>query len=47
MGRAAGWAPTRHPTPGGFVDGDAELIKSSAIGFQYAAGNILALWDRV
>ena len=33
-------------TPAGFVDGHAELIKPSAIGFQYAAGNPLALWDR-
>ncbi|MEN9575399.1 MAG: hypothetical protein RL514_3254 [Verrucomicrobiota bacterium] len=33
-------------TPGGFVDGHAELLKPSAIGFQYASGNPLALWDR-
>ncbi|MEY4199351.1 MAG: hypothetical protein RLZZ265_1091 [Verrucomicrobiota bacterium] len=33
-------------TPAGFVDGHAELVKPSAIGFQYAAGNPLALWDR-
>ena len=33
-------------TPAGFVDGHADLIKPSAIGFQYAAGNPLALWDR-
>lgn len=33
-------------TSAGFVDGHAELVKPSAIGFQYAAGNPLALWDR-
>ncbi len=33
-------------TPSGFVDGHAELLKASAIGFQYASGNPLALWDR-
>ena len=33
-------------TPAGFVDGHAELLKASAIGFQYASGNPLALWDR-
>ena len=33
-------------TPAGFVDGHAESIKPSAIGFQYASGSPLALWDR-
>ncbi|MEQ2009808.1 MAG: type II secretion system protein [Limisphaerales bacterium] len=33
-------------TPAGFVDGHAESIKPSAIGFQFAAGNSLSLWDR-
>ena len=33
-------------TPAGFVDGHAESIKPSAIGFQFAAGNALSLWDR-
>ncbi len=33
-------------TPAGFVDGHAESIKPSAIGFQYAAGTPQALWDR-
>jgi prepilin-type N-terminal cleavage/methylation domain-containing protein/prepilin-type processing-associated H-X9-DG protein len=33
-------------TPTGFVDGHAESLKPSAIGFQFGAGNALALWDR-
>ena len=33
-------------TPAGYVDGHAESIKPSTIGFQFAAGNALALWDR-
>ncbi len=33
-------------TPTGFVDGHAESLKPSALGFQYAASNPLALWDR-
>jgi prepilin-type N-terminal cleavage/methylation domain-containing protein/prepilin-type processing-associated H-X9-DG protein len=33
-------------TPVGFVDGHAESLKPGAIGFQFAAGNPLALWDR-
>ncbi len=33
-------------TPGGFVDGHAELIKPSSIGFPLLAGDPLAMWDR-
>jgi prepilin-type N-terminal cleavage/methylation domain-containing protein/prepilin-type processing-associated H-X9-DG protein len=33
-------------TPVGFVDGHAESIKPSAIGFPLAAANPLAMWDR-
>ncbi len=33
-------------TPAGFVDGHAESIKPSTIGFQFAAGDARALWDR-
>ena len=33
-------------TPGGFVDGHAELGRPSSIGFQYGAGTPLAIWDR-
>jgi len=33
-------------TPAGFVDGHAELVKPSAVRFQYGAGNPRALWDR-
>lgn len=33
-------------TPAGFVDGHTESVKPSAIGFQFAAGNALSLWDR-
>lgn len=33
-------------TPAGFVDGHAESVKPTTLGFQYAAGAPLALWDR-
>ncbi len=33
-------------TPVGFVDGHSESLRTSGIGFQYAAGNALSLWDR-
>lgn len=33
-------------TPAGFVDGHTEMLKPGAIGFQYPAGDIRALWDR-
>ena len=33
-------------TPSGFVDGPAESLKPSAIGFPLPAGDPLALWDR-
>jgi prepilin-type N-terminal cleavage/methylation domain-containing protein/prepilin-type processing-associated H-X9-DG protein len=30
----------------GFVDGHAELSKASKVGFQYAKGHALAMWDK-
>lgn len=33
-------------TPAGFVDGHTEMLKPGAIGFQYPAGDIRALWER-
>jgi prepilin-type N-terminal cleavage/methylation domain-containing protein/prepilin-type processing-associated H-X9-DG protein len=33
-------------TPAGFVDGHSEVVKPSALGFQYPARDPRALWDR-